>query len=159
MAFLDCTALLGNRQYQECARRLGLVSSAHPLISTAFLHFFFMNALGCIHLRLHKPTLGLNYFTKALKAVKVAGDDLHKDWSKEHKRVEGLCLKSKTGSVIYNMALCYYKQGNFETALRLLSQICKSNPANFLFWFRIGECSFNVFLQEARLKSAKVSNN
>lgn len=151
--------MINNKQYQECARRLGQVSSSNPLASADFLRFFFMNSLGCIHLRLNKPTLGLNYFTKALKAIKAAGDELQKDWTKEHRRVEGVCLKSKAGSVIYNMALCYYRQGNFEAAFRLLGQIAKSNPANFLFWFRIGECSFNVFLQEAKLKSAKVRNS
>jgi tetratricopeptide (TPR) repeat protein len=155
--FLEANICFINNQLQDCLNKLATPTPQG--ISTNFADFFALNAAGCVHLKMNKPSLALLYYNKAIQKSKDLTDELAADWGKDLKRAEQTSVHSKTSKVLLNCALSHYKQGYFANAWKLFEKISNDNINNFLFWYRFGTCGLNWFLQECENRSKKVPAN
>ena len=154
--FLETTVLYISGQLNECLKRLTAGFSKE--ISQNFVSFFNMNAAGCLHLKMNKPSLALLYFKKSLQASKDNHNELLKNGYSDSKRAENLSVNSKTSKVILNCALSHYKLGYYSLAWKLFEKISSDNLNNYLFWYRFGLSGLNWFIQESEVRSRKVES-
>lgn len=155
--FLEANVFFVNGQLQDCLNKLA--TPPPQGISTNFSEFFALNAAGCVHLRMNKPSLALLYYNKAIQKSRDLAEESAKEWSKELKRAELTSVASKTNKVLLNCALSHYKQGYYSNAWKLFEKISGDNVNNFLFWYRFGACGLNWFLQECENRSKKVAHD
>jgi tetratricopeptide (TPR) repeat protein len=162
--YFEASLQFAQGKFSECIKRLNSLASPKAVtqginsqgISGPFQDFFAENGLGCVYLKMNKPALALLSFNKAMARLRQLSDESIKEIHKENKRVEAICVGSKTSRVLYNMALSQLKLGNYEVAWKLFERASSDNVANFTFWYRFGVCGFNWFLKECELRSFKV---
>ena len=120
-----------DQAYQKCL-------SNHPQ--------YYFNNLGVVHLKMHKYSLAIFYFSKALKfleksQVGIPNQPYDKESPPEY--ISNLSAQ-KTSEILYNYGLALYKVNRLEEAFRCFEKASHSLKHHPRLWYYMGLSALNL---------------
>lgn len=133
---------------------LGIQQVTSARMNEAWIHYInslYQNNLGCLHLLMKKPNLGVFYTSQAT-------DSHTQALARMNKASPHFLLKMKRNEIIYNMAMNLLHAGQPATAFATLLQLLPALGSWSNYWLRLAECCINQQRKDEEIVSRLYSS-
>lgn len=133
---------------------LGIQQVTAARMNEAWIHYInslYQNNLGCLHLLMKKPNLGVFYTSQAT-------DSHTQALARMNKASPHFLLKMKRNEIMYNMAMNLLHAGQPATAFATLLQLLPALGSWSNYWLRLAECCINQLRKDEEIVSRLYSN-